>query len=138
MPRYVVERLREELDLRFGMGLNGARILIVGISYKKNVDDIRESPALAIMELLEGAGAEVDYHDPHFPVIPPTREHHALAGKASVRLEAHLVARYQGAVIVTDHSNVDYDLLLRYSKLVVDTRNVIPRTSQHRQIVARA
>src|SRR5512132_2994726 len=138
MPRHVVERLREELDLRFGTGLNGARILTVGVSYKKNVDDIRESPALAIMELLDGAGAEIDCHDPHFPVIPPTREHRALAGKASVPLEAHLVARYEGAVIVTDHSNVDYDLLLRYSKLVVDTRNVIPQASQHRHIVAKA
>jgi UDP-N-acetyl-D-glucosamine dehydrogenase len=138
MPRYVVERLREELDWRFGKGLNGARILVVGVSYKKNVDDMRESPSLTIMALLDGAGAKVDYHDPYFPVIPPTREHDVLAGKASVPLEPYLVTRYDGAVIVTDHSNVDYDLLLRYSKLVVDTRNVIPQASQHRQIVARA
>ena len=138
MPRYVVERLREELDLRFGKGLKGARILIVGVSYKKNVDDMRESPALTIMELLDGAGVKVDYHDPHFPVIPPTREHCVLAGKASVPLDSYLVARYDGAVIVTDHSNVNYDLLLRYSKLVVDTRNVIPGASQHRRIVAKA
>lgn len=138
MPRYVVERLREELDLRFGKGLNGACILIVGVSYKKNIDDVRESPALTIMALLDGAGAKVDYHDPHFPMIPPTREYCVLAGKASVPLEAYLVTRYDGAVIVTDHSNVDYDLLLRYSKLVVDTRNVLAEASQHRQIVAKA
>ncbi len=127
MPQYVVDRLREELDRRFGKGLSGARILVVGIAYKKNVGDLRESPALTIMECLERAGAKVDYSDPYFPTIPPTREHAALAGKASVPLEAYMLARYDGAVIVTDHDQVDYPLLVRFSKLVVDTRNALAR-----------
>jgi UDP-N-acetyl-D-glucosamine dehydrogenase len=123
MPRYVVDRLREELDSRFGKGLSGARILIVGVAYKKNVGDIRESPALAIMEHLDHLEARVDYYDPYLPVIPPTRQHAALAGKASIPFEGYLLARYDGAVIVTDHDNVDYRTLLQFSKLVVDTRN---------------
>jgi UDP-N-acetyl-D-glucosamine dehydrogenase len=127
MPRYVVDRLRDELDRRFGKGLSGARILIVGIAYKKNVDDMRESPALTIMECLDAAGARIDYHDPYFPIIPPTRRHAALAGKASVPLEGYNLARYDGAVVVTDHDNIDYPVLLQYSKLIIDTRNALAR-----------
>jgi UDP-N-acetyl-D-glucosamine dehydrogenase len=123
MPHYVVERLREELDRRFGKALSGSRILIVGVSYKKNVGDMRESPALTIMELLDRAGARVDYYDPFFPVIPPTRDHPNLAGKASIPFEDYLLARFDGSVIVTDHDDVDYEALLRFSRLIVDTRN---------------
>jgi UDP-N-acetyl-D-glucosamine dehydrogenase len=140
MPRYVVDRLRDELDRRFGKSLSGSRILIVGIAYKRNIDDMRESPALTIMECLDEAGARVDYHDPYFPIIPPTRRHAALAGKASVPLEGYNLARYDGAVIVTDHDNVDYTTLLRYSKLIVDTRNVLARLAgpDYAQVIAKA
>jgi UDP-N-acetyl-D-glucosamine dehydrogenase len=125
MPRYVVSRLRDELDRRFGKGLTGARILIVGIAYKKDVADMRESPALMIMKCLDEAAARVDYHDPYVPVIPPTRSHSVLAGKASVPLESYALVRYDAAVLVTDHSNIEYSKLLQYSKLVVDTRNAL-------------
>jgi len=125
MPRYVVERLREEMDRRFGKALSGARILVVGLSYKKNVADMRESPALTIMEQLDKAGAKVDYFDPFFPIIPPTRNHPGLAGKACVPFEDYLLARFDAAMIVTDHDNVDYEALLRFSKLILDTRNVL-------------
>jgi UDP-N-acetyl-D-glucosamine dehydrogenase len=140
MPRYVVDRLRDELDRRFGKGLSGARILIVGIAYKKNVDDMRESPALSIMDSLDEAGARVDYHDPYLPILPSTRRHPALAGKASVPLEGHNLARYDGAVIVTDHDNVDYTTLLRFSKLIVDTRNVLAKIADpdYARLVAKA
>ncbi|MGF7174873.1 UDP-N-acetyl-D-glucosamine dehydrogenase [Azospirillum doebereinerae] len=125
MPAYVLHRLREELDRRFRKGLSGARILVVGIAYKKDVSDMRESPALTIMDLLDAAGAEVDYFDPFFPVIPPTRQHAGLTGKTSVPLDRHALARYDAAMILTDHTDVDYAKLLRGSKLVVDTRNVV-------------
>ena len=125
MPYYVVHRVREELDRRFRKGLTSARVLVVGIAYKKDVSDMRESPALTIMELLEAAGAKVDYYDPHFPTIPPTRQHAELAGKASVAFEGYVLSRYDAAVIVTDHSDVDYEKLLRFARLVVDTRNVV-------------
>ena len=127
MPAYVVGRLREELDSRFGKGLTGSRILIVGLAYKKNVDDMRESPALTIIEQLERRGAEVDYHDPYFPDIRPSRRHPDLSGRPSVPLEGAVLARYDAAVIVTDHDCVDYALLLQYLDLIVDTRNVIDR-----------
>ncbi len=140
MPRYVIERLREELDRRFARGLAGARILIVGIAYKKNVSDMRESPALNIMEGLDAAGARVDYYDPYFPIITPTRKHPTLAGKASVPFDADFLTRYDAAVIVTDHDIIDYEVLLRFSRLVVDTRNRMGRvgTHEYRQRVVKA
>jgi UDP-N-acetyl-D-glucosamine dehydrogenase len=140
MPRYVVERLREELDCRFGQGLFGARILIVGVAYKKNVDDMRESPALTIMKYLDQLGAKVDYYDPHFPVIPSTRQYAELASKTCIAFEGHLLARYHAAVIVTDHDSVDYATLLRFSKLVLDTRNAAARVGggEYRDVVAKA
>jgi UDP-N-acetyl-D-glucosamine dehydrogenase len=140
MPRYVVARLRDELDRRFGKGLAGSRILIVGVAYKKDVADMRESPALSIMECLDAAAARVDYHDPYVPVIPQTRRHAALAGKASVPLEGYNLARYDAAVIVTDHSNIEYSRLLQFSKLILDTRNTLAGLSdQHdARLVAKA
>jgi UDP-N-acetyl-D-glucosamine dehydrogenase len=137
MPRYVIERLREELDKRFGKGLVNSRILLIGLAYKKNVDDMRASPALTIIEQLDMLGAKVDYFDPFFPVIPPTRDYQALTGKACVPFEPHLLARYDGVVIVTDHDDIDYDMLVRFSKLIVDTRNRI-RNPGSSAIVAKA
>ena len=123
MPGYVVDRLALALDQRFGRGLNGARVLIVGIAYKKNIDDTRESPAFAIMEKLAARGADIAYHDPLVPVIPPTREHAALAGRRSVELTADALAGFDAAVIVTDHDAIDWEILQRHARLVVDSRN---------------
>jgi UDP-N-acetyl-D-glucosamine dehydrogenase len=140
MPRYVVDRIREELDYRFGKALRGSRVLVLGLAYKKNVDDMRESPALTIMDLLDRAGAKVDYYDPHFPVIPPSRKHAALAGKASIPFEDYVLARYDAAVIVTDHDDTDYATLLRFSRLVLDTRNVTAKLAlpDYAHVVAKA
>ena len=96
MPQWVVDRLAEALDGRFRKGLNGTRILVVGLAYKKNVDDMRESPALVIMDLLNERGAAVAYHDPYCPVIPPTREHRHLAGQRSVPLDPSTLAGFPG------------------------------------------
>jgi len=122
MPAYVVGRLAEELDRRFARGLNGARILLLGVAYKKNVDDTRESPAFAIWNLLRERGAEVAYHDPHVPEIPETREHAALAGVPSVPLTPETLAGFDAVLIVTDHDAVDYHMLGEHAPLVVDTR----------------
>jgi UDP-N-acetyl-D-glucosamine dehydrogenase len=140
MPRYVVDRVREELDRRFGKGLSSARVLVVGIAYKKNVADLRESPALTIMEQLDASGARVDYYDPNFAIIPTTRKHAALAGKASIPFESYLLARYDATVIVTDHDTIDYATLARFSKLIIDTRNRMTGMagSEYGQLVARA
>lgn len=125
MPAHVVQRTAEAIDRETGRGLNKASVLIAGIAYKKNVDDMRESPALEIWELLEARGAVVAYHDPHVPVIPPTREHAALTGRRSRPLDAATLAAADAVVIVTDHDRLDLAAIARHARLVVDTRNAM-------------
>jgi UDP-N-acetyl-D-glucosamine dehydrogenase len=124
MPRFVVNRLGEALDRTTGRGLNGSRILIIGMAYKKNVDDMRESPALKLTELLELRGAKVDYHDPHIPEIPMTRDHPEFAGRVSVALTPENLGGYDVVLVATDHADVDWGAVVDHAKLVVDTRNV--------------
>jgi UDP-N-acetyl-D-glucosamine dehydrogenase len=128
MPYFVVNRVAEALDRRLGKGFAGARILLLGIAYKKNVDDMRESPSLKLIELIEARGATVDYHDTFIPVIPPTREHAELAGRRSVPLNASSLAAYDAVLIATDHDSVDYRLVATSAKVTVDTRNACART----------
>ena len=127
MPKLVVARVAEELSGRFSKSLNGSRILLIGVAYKKNVEDTRESPGLRLMELLRERGAEVDYHDPLVPKIPTTRKHGHLAGRPSVALTPESIAIYDAALIATDHDDVDYALVIDHARLVVDTRNVVGR-----------
>ena len=135
MPLHVIGRLGEALDKRFAKGLNGARVLIVGIAYKKNVDDIRESPALRIMELLRGRGAIIDYYDPYIREILPTREHPDLAGMRSAEWDP---GGYDVALICTDHDEVDYRDLVAKSRLVIDTRNATEAVDQGREKIVKA
>jgi UDP-N-acetyl-D-glucosamine dehydrogenase len=127
MPYFVVDRVIETIDRSAGRGAVGAKVLILGIAYKKNVDDMRESPSLKLIELLEKRGAEVHYHDPFIPVIPPTREHADLAGRRSVPLEAGTIATYDAVLIATDHDAVDYGYVAKSAKVVIDTRNACHR-----------
>lgn len=120
MPRYVVEQTAQALDARFGRGLNGARVLLLGLAYKKNVNDIRESPALKLIELFRARGSVVDYADPQVDEIPPSREHAALTGLRAVPADS---AGYDAVVVVTDHDAFDYAAIVAGSRLVVDTRN---------------
>ena len=124
MPRYVVERLAEGLSDRFGQSLKGARILVLGVAYKKNVDDTRGSASFKIIRLLQSRGAEVAYHDPFVPTIGPIRDYPELAGMQSMPWEDERLCRFSAALILTDHDGVDYETLLREVPLVVDTRNV--------------
>ena len=123
MPAYVVGKLAEALDREQRKGLNGARILIIGLAYKKNIDDTRESPALKLITLIEKRGASVDYYDPHIPVLPPTREHGAIAGRPCAVFTADTLAGYDAVVIATDHDDVDYRMLTENARLIIDTRN---------------
>jgi UDP-N-acetyl-D-glucosamine dehydrogenase len=123
MPRYVVDRLASVIDRRRGIGLSQAKVLIIGVAYKKDVDDMRESPALVIIELLKARGASVDYYDPYVPVISRSREHASLAGMQSVSLDPASVAGYDAVLIVTDHTEIDWQLLVNAARLIVDTRN---------------
>ena len=127
MPRWVVERLALAIDRAGGRGLSGARILLLGLAYKKNVDDMRESPALKLIELMESRGAKVDYYDPYIPVVPMTREHADLAGRRSIEWDENVIAAYDAVLIATDHDNVDYVALAKNAKVVLDTRNACGR-----------
>ncbi len=127
MPHYVVDRMAEALDRHSGRGLSRARVLVMGIAYKKNIDDMRESPSLRLIEILEARGATTSYHDPHVPVIPRTREHASLTGRTSVPLDAATVADHDVVLIATDHDAVDYKALVASAKLVIDTRNACAR-----------
>ncbi len=127
MPYRVVNIVAEALDKSNGRGLKNARVLIVGVAYKKNVDDMRESPSLKLIELLEARGAQVNFHDPFIPVIPPTREHAALTGRRSIPLSVDTLRNHDVVLISTDHDAVDYRLLVEQARLVVDTRNACSR-----------
>lgn len=135
MPRFVVTRLTEALDARFSRSLNGARILVLGMAYKKNVSDIRESPSFAILEQLQKRGAVLSFHDPYVDVVPPTREHAAFTGMQSAALTAENVAAADAVVIVTDHDNVDYEMVAQHARLIVDTRNVYAARAARSNIV---
>lgn len=125
MPDYVIANLVRALSEKSAKAINGARILIIGLAYKKNVDDMRESPSLELMRKLETMGAKVNYYDQNIPVISQTREYSDLAGKQSVALSASEIASYDGVLIVTDHSDTDWKLIADHGKIVIDTRNVM-------------
>jgi len=127
MPHYVVDRLAEALNDRFGKGLKGTRILMVGLAYKKNVDDTRESPAFKLIEMIEARGAAVSYFDPYVAEVPPTREYPGLAGRRSIAWDAETLGGFDAAVICTDHDAVDYATLGAHCALVVDTRDAMRR-----------
>jgi UDP-N-acetyl-D-glucosamine dehydrogenase len=138
MPYRVVDKAAASLSARCGRALNGARILVVGVAYKKNVDDMRESPALKIMEILAARGAEIMFHDPFIPEIPVTREHPALAGRRSTPLAPASLAGIDLALICTDHDDIDYRLLLECCPLVIDTRNVCARLGLRSEAIVKA
>ncbi len=104
-----------------------ARILIIGIAYKKNVDDMRESPSLKLIELIEARGAHVDYHDPLHPGDSADARACVLAGRRSVGVDAATLSRYDAVLIATDHDEIDYAALVDGAKVVVDTRNACVR-----------
>jgi len=127
MPQHVVAELARAFDAMTGKGLKSARILVVGVAYKKNVEDTRESPALRLMELLEDRGAVAAYYDPFVPVIPDTRQHKTLSGRRSQVWDTLDVASFDAVLIATDHDDVDYAALAKTAKLVIDTRNACRR-----------
>jgi UDP-N-acetyl-D-glucosamine dehydrogenase len=130
MPEFVVGAVSEALNRRKRC-LQEARILILGVAYKKDVDDLRESPSLRIMQLLQGRGAKVDYSDPFFPSLPKTR--HYNFGLSSVELTPQNLAKYDAVLIATPHSAFDYRAIVRHARLVIDTRNATRGISDHRE-----
>ncbi|MFO1496850.1 MAG: nucleotide sugar dehydrogenase [Verrucomicrobiota bacterium] len=124
MPHYVVSRVGDALNAR-RRAVNGSRVLLIGLAYKPNVDDPRESPTFVLMDLLKQRGAEVAYYDPHIPVIGPMREHAAWTGIRSVSWNRETIGGFDAVVIATSHDAVNYKELLEWSQCIVDTRNAL-------------
>jgi UDP-N-acetyl-D-glucosamine dehydrogenase len=124
MPEHVVHRVADVLNDR-NKAVKSSRILILGLAYKPNVDDERESPSYVLMDLLSERGAQVEYHDPYVPVIKPTREHSHWAGKKSVEWNRATIESFDLALISTNHSSVNYQQLADWAERIVDTRNAM-------------
>lgn len=127
MPLYVIERLVMGLDQKVGKSLSRAKVLVVGVAYKSDLDDMRESPSLKILKMLRERGADVSYHDPYIAEIGPTREFRDLMGMRHEDLPDVPAGQYDAALILTDHQVVDYQKLLDASHVVIDTRNAIAK-----------
>lgn len=126
MPEYVVSRTVLGLN-EVNKSIKGSRILIVGLAYKSDVDDMRESPSFALLDLFKSMGADVDYFDPFIPVVTPTREHAQWTGQKSIVWDANSLSEFDAAVIATEHSMVDHGLLLTLVDTVIDTRNTLSK-----------
>jgi UDP-N-acetyl-D-glucosamine dehydrogenase len=125
MPQLVVAKTGQALSLVSEKALNGSKVLIIGMAYKKNIDDMRESPSLVLTELLEAEGAKVAYHDPFVPTIPQTREHSQLAGRTSLDVTPEILSGFDAVLISTNHDGVDYQMMADHATLIVDTRNAM-------------
>ena len=136
MPEYVISQLMEFLNEE-GKALKGSRVCVLGVAYKKDVDDPRESPSFVLMEELLARGAELTYNDPHVPSLPKTR-HHDLPAMQSQDLTPDFLASQECVLIATDHSAYDYDFIVRHARLVLDTRNATKGISTDRNNVRKA
>jgi len=128
MPNWVVDKIADALNLK-SKSINNSKILLLGVAYKKNVDDMRESPSVVIMSMLERKGAKLSYSDPHIPVLP------ALNGEASslesVELSPEIVSSYDLVLLTTDHDKFDYHMIEENAALIVDTRGVFSSELEH-------
>jgi UDP-N-acetyl-D-glucosamine dehydrogenase len=130
MPYHVVDSIAEALN-QHKKSLKGAKLLVLGVAYKKDVDDLRESPTLKIMEILQKRGSDFDYNDPYFPHLHKMR-HYDYSHMKSVPLNGEMLGKYDAVIIATDHSSYDYAAIVDASKLVVDTRNATRRVIRNR------
>ncbi|MDY7011578.1 MAG: nucleotide sugar dehydrogenase [Planctomycetota bacterium] len=135
MPQFVVNKLMYALNWR-EKALKGAKILLLGLAYKKDVDDVRESPALELIELLLYRGARVDYNDPHVPQMPRTRQHDLKM--TSKKISAAMLKRYDVVLIATDHSQYYYQFIVDNAQLIIDTRNATKNVRRGRKKIVRA
>ncbi|MFK7911201.1 MAG: nucleotide sugar dehydrogenase [Akkermansiaceae bacterium] len=137
MPNYVVRRTMEALNGR-KKAVNGSKILLMGLAYKENVDDMRESPTFELMDLLEEQGAELSYYDPHIPEVGPTREHMNRCGMKSIVWSKDLIAKYDAVLIATNHAAFNLNELVDSADLIIDTRNALEKarlTAKEGQLV---
>lgn len=124
MPDYVIRRVADALNDK-QKAVNGSKILVLGLAYKPNVDDERESPSYVLMEKLQARGAKVAYYDPYVPIIRPTREHAHWTGTKSIEWSQEVISGYDLVLLATNHACVNYQELADWAKLIVDTRNAM-------------
>lgn len=137
MPFYVVQEMMNALNER-GIALKNSKVLLLGMAYKKDVGDYRESPSLKLFDILRSKTASLDYHDPFIPVMGRTREYPELAGLKSVDLTPESIAKYDVILIATDHSQIDYIDLVKHARFVVDTRNATKNVTEGREKIFKA
>jgi UDP-N-acetyl-D-glucosamine dehydrogenase len=135
MPYYVIEKTAEALNNR-KKSINGSRIMILGMAYKKDIDDDRESPGYAIMKMLLEKGAVVSYNDPWIPALKPTRKYNFQM--TSTPITPEVLKKLDAVIIVTDHSDYDIDEIVEYSKVVIDTRNATKEVKEKREKIIMA
>jgi UDP-N-acetyl-D-glucosamine dehydrogenase len=138
MPDYVISKLREVLDRRLGIGLSRSRILIMGLAYKKNIADVRESPSVRLLSLLQATGAQVSFYDPHVSEIPRMRDYPELKGHKSITFDEISPTNFDAILIATDHDIIDYAALAATNLLIIDTRNAMERRGLPMENVAKA
>ncbi|MFC1489730.1 nucleotide sugar dehydrogenase [Candidatus Latescibacterota bacterium] len=122
MPEYVIRNLMNALN-DHGKALKNSEVLVIGIAYKPDVDDMRESPSLKLLDLLDEKGANISFFDPYIPIIPESRKYKKFAGMKSIELTADTIKEFDAVVISTNHSSVDYNELAEHARLIMDTRN---------------
>jgi UDP-N-acetyl-D-glucosamine dehydrogenase len=136
MPQYVVRRVTEALN-NARKPVRGSKVCVLGVAYKRDVDDPRESPSFVLMEELLKQGADLSYSDPHVPQLPKMRAHH-LPAMSSCELTPEFLANQDCVLIATDHSRFDYARIVEHAQLVVDTRNATRNVSQGREKIVKA
>ena len=137
MPAYVIQELMNALNEQ-GKALKNASVLIIGLAYKKDVEDIRESPSLKLLEILIEKGAKPAYYDPFIPSIKKTRKYRMFEGMKSVNLIPKTIKKYDAILISTDHSSIDYNGLVKHAQLIIDTRNATKNVKQGRKKIFKA
>jgi len=137
MPGFVIGKVADALN-EAGLAVKGSKVAILGMAYKKDVDDPRESPSFELMDLLLKKGAQVSYNDPHIPTLPRMRHWPHLGAMTSTPLTTDYLAAQDCVLIATDHTSYDYDWIVATSRLVVDTRNVTRNVKNGREKVVRA
>ncbi len=135
MPHYVITKIMEALN-QHKKSLKGSKVLVLGLAYKKDIDDLRESPSIELIELLREYGAKVDYNDPYIPKTHKQRQHDL--GMTSKKLSATMIKNYDCVLISTDHSDYDYNMIVKNSKLVVDTRNATAKVRGGKNKIVKA
>tara|TARA_B100001540_G_C15812555_1_gene645369 strand:+ start:2672 stop:3997 length:1326 start_codon:yes stop_codon:yes gene_type:complete len=131
---HTIQSLINHINFVLKKSISEAKLLILGLAYKKDVDDMRESPSVYIFNKLKKLGAEVNFNDDYIPIIPKTREHKNLEGIQSETITAEKIKKYDGVIVLTDHSYYDLDLIFKHSKLIFDTRNLFKNFSSEKII----